>query len=412
MADGSRRDAQAGPRALGHVGRLARGTAGAKLRLRALVVDDDRNDAELLARELARGGYDLTLHRVDTGADMRRALAAGPWDIILCDYVLPGFGAAAALAIVQEGNDDIPFIVVSGTIDEVRAVEILKAGAHDFVLKDQLARLLPAIGRELREAEIRRERRQALEDLKSAVRVRDDFLSIASHELRTPLTSLSLQIDFTIRLARGQTRRPQASGEDLGEEIGRRLERAAAQAEKLAALIDKLLDVTRMTSGHLVINRQSGDLTNLVVDVVDRARASVAGSAADIAVQADVGVMGCWDLVLVETVVTNLVSNAIKFGAGKPVAVTVSMVGSRARLTVADQGIGIPTDAQRRIFERFERANPADNYGGFGLGLWIVREVVEAHGGTIDVSSSPGVGTTFVVELPSHPNDLDALATA
>ena len=118
-----------------------------------------------MARELARGGYDLTLDWVDTESDLRRALAAGPWDIILCDYVLPGFGAIAALAIVQEGSDDVPFIVVSGTIDELSAVEVLKAGAHDFVLKHQLARLLPAIGRELREAEIRRERRQALEDL-------------------------------------------------------------------------------------------------------------------------------------------------------------------------------------------------------------------------------------------------------
>ena len=126
-----------------------------------------------------------------------------------------------------------------------------------------------------------------------------------------------------------------------------------------------------MTSGHLVINRQSGDLTALVADVVDRARPSAAERGTDIGLQADSEVSGFWDLVLLETVVTNLISNAAKFGAGKPVAVTVAMLGSMALLTVADQGIGIETAAQRRIFERFERADPGDNYGGFGLGLGL-----------------------------------------
>jgi len=411
MDDGSHRKGTSHPPDIGTLQGISAQRVPAKRRLRVLVVDDDCEDAELLGRELGRGGYDVELKRVDTDADLRRALASASWDVILCDFVLPGFGAVPALAIVQEGGDDIPFIVVSGAVDEVAAVDILKAGAHDFVLKHRLARLLPAINRELKEAEIRRERRQALEDLKAAVRVRDEFLSIASHELRTPLTALSLQIEFAIRLAQGRARRSQQSADETREEMGWRLVRAARQADRLAALIDTLLDVSRIASGHLVVNRQSGELTAIVADVVDRARPSAAASATEIELHADTVVSGAWDLLLIETVVSNLVANAIKFGAGKPVAVTVSMLGPVARLMVVDQGIGIALADQHRIFGRFERAVSAATFGGFGLGLWIVRQVVEAHAGTIEVSSSPGEGTSFVVELPRYPSELNAVLT-
>jgi signal transduction histidine kinase len=142
------------------------------------------------------------------------------------------------------------------------------------------------------------------------------------------------------------------------------------------------------------------DLANLVRELVDRARESSERQGAEIRVDAADAVTGFWDRLLIESVVTNLLSNAIKFGAGKPIVVTVAAVGAKARLSVADHGIGIEPEARDRIFERFARAVSERHYGGFGIGLWVVRQAVEAHGGTIQISSAPGSGSTFVVELP------------
>ena len=374
--------------------------------LRVLLIEDSPDDAALFERELGRSGRDLTLERVETEATLRSALAKVRWDAILCDYNLPGFGAMAALAVLQETGNDIPFIVVSGTVGEETAVEALKAGAHDFVMKDRLARLLPAISREIREAEVRRERRQAMEDLRRAVEVRDEFLSVASHELRTPLTALDLQIDFALRLSRGQTQGGLGAGETLLHQVGVKLERAARQVDRIAALIDNLLDVTLMASGRLVLTQRRVDLTMLVGELVDRLRESSEKQCADIRVDAADTVIGFWDQLLIESVVSNLLSNAIKFGAGRPIVVTVAAVDAKARLTVADHGIGIDPEARDRIFERFGRGVSERHYGGFGLGLWVARQAVEAHGGTIQVSSAFGSGSTFVVELPM-PNERD-----
>lgn len=363
-------------------------------RLRLLMVEDSEDDAALLAREIRRAGYDLLHRRVETGAAMRAALAADEWDAILCDYRVPGFGALGAIAVAQEGERDIPFIVVSGTINEEAAVDVLKAGAHDFVVKDRLARLVPAIARELKEAEIRRERRQALEDLKLAVKARDEFLSIASHELKTPLTALDLQIWSALALVRGR------SLEGLGQKLTGKLQVAARQVDRLTSLINNLLEVTRITSGRMRLAKRETDLAEIVRDVATRSREVLAGDTTKIQVNAADPARGFWDPVLLETIVNNLVSNAVKFGAGRPIEVAVAADAELATLTVRDHGLGIEPRDQKRIFERFEKAVPDHHFGGFGVGLWIARKATEAHDGRIRVSSVPGAGSTFVVELP------------
>jgi signal transduction histidine kinase len=359
--------------------------------LRLLVVEDSEDDAALLALEVRRGGYALTHQRVETAETMRAALAAGQWDIILCDYRLPSFDVLAAIKIAHESGHDLPFIVVSGAVMEETAVEVLKAGAHDFVVKDRLARLVPAITRELREAEIRRERRQALEDLKRAVQARDDFLAIASHELKTPLTTLRLQVWSAFRLIDDRV------GEGVRDKLIAKLAAAEHQVERLTALIDRLLDVTRMTSGRVQPERRDTDLAKIVRAVVSRSQEQ---DGVSIAVDSDGPVVGSWDPMLLETIVSNLVSNALKFGGGKPVEVAVSADGGLATFRVTDHGIGIEPSDQTRIFQRFERSIPERHFGGFGVGLWIARLATEAHDGRIRVSSAPGAGSTFVVELP------------
>ena len=294
----------------------------------------------------------------------------------------------------RESTRDIPFVVVSGTVKEETAIEILKSGAHDFIVKDRLARLAPAIARELKEAQIRHERRQALTELRLAVQARDEFLSIASHELKTPLTTVDLQIASALKLVRSHV------PNDVGEKVVSKLEAAERQIDRLAALINNLLDVTRITSGRLQLERQNTDLAMLVRDVAARSRQLLPGDRTSFVVDAEIPVLGFWDPVLLETIVSNLLSNAIKFGAGGPVEVAVSADKDLATLIVTDHGIGIDPCDQERIFQRFERAVPAQHFGGFGVGLWVVRQATEAHQGRIRVSSAPGVGTTFAVELP------------
>lgn len=363
-------------------------------RLRMLLVEDSEDDAALLALEIRKGGFELVLRRVETAVAMRAALDSEEWDAILCDYRLPGFGALAAIAVAQEGGHDIPFIVVSGTVKEEAAVEALKAGAHDFIVKDRLARLLPAITRELKEAEIRRERRQALGDLKLAVKARDEFLSIASHELKTPLTALDLQICSALRLVQGRAL------DGLGPKLTSKLHVATKQVERLKGLINNLLDVTKITAGRMRPVKRETDLAEIVRDVGTRSREMLGGSESQVHIDAGRPIRGFWDPVLLETIVSNLVSNAVKFGEGKPVEVTVGADAERATLTVRDYGIGISPSDQERIFGRFERAVPDKHFGGFGVGLWIARQATEAHDGTIHVSSTPGAGSTFVVQLP------------
>jgi CheY-like chemotaxis protein len=243
--------------------------------LRALLVEDSADDADLLRRELVRSGFDPETERVASAAEFSAALESKDWDIVLSDFSMPGFGGTAALDLLQARRLDIPFIIVSGTVGEDVAVEVMKAGAHDYFAKGKTIRLGSAIEREVREAERRRrlavdqkraevERELLLADLKTAVQARDDFLSIASHELKTPLTGLQLQVQGLARIC---VRDPAASVPAAAFES--RVHSMARQVGRLTTLIYSLLDVTRITSGDMVLSRESLALDDLVVDVVN-----------------------------------------------------------------------------------------------------------------------------------------------
>lgn len=233
---------------------------------------------------------------------------------------------------------------------------------------------------------------------KEALRARDTFLSIASHELKTPLTPLVLQIQSVQRLAEKS-----ADGTIPAATVLDRLARAEKQVAHLDALVNKLLDVSRLTERRLVLEPERVDLAAIVNDVVERLRPEAESAGCPIEVRAPHPVLGDWDRLRLDQVVSNVLSNALKYGRGKPVVVVAQRQGDSAQLSVRDQGIGISSDDQRRIFRRFERAVSDQHYGGFGLGLWISREVLERMGGTIRVESKPGEGATFVVTLPALP---------
>ena len=224
------------------------------------------------------------------------------------------------------------------------------------------------------------------------VRERDEFLSVASHELRTPVTALQLQLQLLHRTA-------QRSMNELPEMLDSKVDALERQTRRIALLVNELLDVSRMRLGRLELRYEELDLAQVAREAADHLREDVmrSGSSLQLDVQP---VQGRWDRLRIEQVVTNLLANASKFGEGKPILLAVEADERWARLRVEDRGMGIPSEHHGRVFERFERAVPAENFGGLGLGLYVARQIVEAHGGRIRVASAPGEGSTFTVELP------------
>ncbi|WP_437821538.1 AAA family ATPase [Sorangium sp. So ce1078] len=226
-----------------------------------------------------------------------------------------------------------------------------------------------------------------------AIRMRDEFLTVATHELNTPLTSLTLSLESMDRAARsGRPWDPQA--------ISRQIDRALRQATRLTRLNNQLLDVSRIHADRLPLEIEEVNLGSVVREVVARLKLDLERAGCSVSLRDSGRVVGLWDRSRVDQIVTNLLANAIKFGAGKPIEVSLGEEAGAARLSVRDHGIGVDPLRQRQIFERFERAVSDRHYGGLGLGLYISRRIAEAHGGSIRVQSALGAGATFIVELP------------
>jgi signal transduction histidine kinase len=226
------------------------------------------------------------------------------------------------------------------------------------------------------------------------VALRDEFISIASHELRTPLSSLLLTAQGLARSLDRPGRGPSR------EELARALDVCVRQTTRLTLLVDRLLDSSHLAAGSFELRPEKVALVDVVRDVAQTFAPDAARAGSSIDVVGESEVQGRWDRMRIEQVVSNLLRNAITFGLGRPIRVAVTKEGDGARLTVVDQGVGIPREAQARIFDRFERAVSAKNYGGMGLGLYVVSRIVQAHGGHVEVESEPGHGATFIVDLP------------
>ena len=235
--------------------------------------------------------------------------------------------------------------------------------------------------------------KQVEAQLQQAVAARDDFLSIASHELRTPLTSLQLELQtLQRRLARSPPLPP--------DQLAHRLDNSVRQVGRLGALVSSLLDISRLTAGRIDLELAQVDLAEVAREVTARLRDDAARAGSALEFLAAEPAVGLWDRLRLEQIAVNLISNAIKYGGGRPIEVSVEHDGAQARLQVRDRGIGIAPEDQARIFDRFERAVSGRHYGGFGLGLWIVRQMVHALQGGIWVASRLSEGSTFTVELP------------
>ncbi len=226
--------------------------------------------------------------------------------------------------------------------------------------------------------------------LREAVRARDEFLAIAAHELRNPMHALALQVTVMLSVAHRKGDR----------ELVERLEKVQLTVDRYVRRATVLLDVSRITTGGLHLDRERFDMVPVVCAVLDAASAEATFHQVELRPSLPPTLSGRWDRLAVEQVAGNLLSNALKYGAGAPVDVTLARDGDDAVLTVRDRGIGISEEDQRRIFERFEQVVGPHSRGGFGIGLWLARSLVEAHGGSIAIESTPGRGSAFTVRLP------------
>ena len=238
--------------------------------------------------------------------------------------------------------------------------------------------------------------RLAREIAEKSVQLRDDFLSVAAHELKTPLTAFKMQIEFLKKLLSEES----CSNLPKIETILNAIETSKDQLEQFLRLLDDLLNAQHISSGKLFIERENVDLSFIIRNVIESYQEIIRKDGCSIKLATDSSINGFWDSARVRQVVSNLVSNAIKYGAGAPIEVETSRVGSSARIMVRDHGIGIAKEEQGKLFRRFERVTSAKGIQGFGLGLYITKQIVEAHGGKIWVESEPSKGSTFYVELP------------
>jgi len=269
-------------------------------------------------------------------------------------------------------------------------------------LKDELGREVVALTteREPTAQQLEAYKRQVAE-LQRAVEARDEMLSVVGHELRNPISPLFLQVGMLLNSARQA--RDVGDGKVDAAWLAPRLEGLELRIHRFLAVLDRLLDVSRLGSGHIDLVLEIVDVCDIVRDIATRFERDASAARCELRVSAEGSLTGYWDRLRLEQIVSNLLSNAVRYGAGAPIEVTVSSDADSAVLRVRDHGIGIADADQRRIFERFERAERRPRHGGFGVGLWVVKSLCQALGGTVALDSAPSRGATFTVTLPRTP---------
>jgi two-component sensor histidine kinase/CheY-like chemotaxis protein len=343
-----------------------------KRSLRVLLVEDSEDDAELMLRELQRGPWEVRSHHVDGTRAMTEALAASAWDVVISDYYLPGFGGLEALALLRQKRPGTPFILVSGAIGEEAAVAALKAGANDYLMKDRLARLIPAVQRSLEEAEARRARLQAEDDLRASLTEKETLLKEIHHRVKN-----NLQVVYSlINLQTRHVRDPKTL-EGLCD---------CRDRVKAMAMVHEMLygskDLGRIDFGQYIQELTRG-LTQ-----------SYAAEGVGVSVDAEGVRLGIDEAVPCGLLVYELVSNSLKhaFPGGRRGKVSVSFTRDAAggvRLVVQDDGVG------------FARPSGTGSDENASLGLKLVRTLTEQLNGRME-EPSDGPGTRVGISFPPH----------
>lgn len=366
--------------------------------LAVLHIEDNNLDAELVAKALRKDGFSISVAVVQNEADFEREIRLRPPDVVLADYNLPQWKGMEALEVLKRKALDIPLILVSGALGDVTAVECIKRGATDYVLKDSLARLPEAIRRALQEKHLLRLRRRAEEDLaKKAVELArsnadlEQFAYIASHDLQEPLRMVAAYTQLIAERYRGK----------LDENADKFIGYACEGALRMQTLINDLLAFSRIGRTGVTAGRVNCDaamaevLLNLGPAIRD------CGAAVSYAPLPEV-----WaDSSQMTQVFQNLIGNAIKFRGKEPpeILVQAEKAGQDWLFTVSDNGIGIAPESAENIFVAFQRLHTRTEYPGNGIGLSICKKIIERNGGKIWVASAASKGSSFKFTLPIHP---------
>jgi signal transduction histidine kinase len=355
-------------------------------RLDVLIIEDNSDDLELILGILRHSGYYPRYKYVDNARSLSEALRQQAWQIVLSDFRLPQFSGAEALRIIRDSFGlDVPVIFVSGAIGEETAVELMRTGAQDYVLKDKLVRLPLAIERELHAAETRRQQKESEEQLALE---REKFVSIIAHDLRAPVQ----RVEAMAQLLRSEY--PEI--DDGGKDIITRIERAAA---RIRLMLVSLLDYSRFSRGAI-----DGKTTALAA-VIDDALENIGIDHALVDLRIDLNGIGHvkGDAVLLGHVIQNLVGNAIKFRRPDArLAVTIdarAVDDNRVEVSVTDNGVGIEPRFADQVFEMFYRLHNDDEYQGTGIGLAICKKIINDHGGKIWIDTAFSGGTRVVFTL-------------
>ena len=237
--------------------------------------------------------------------------------------------------------------------------------------------------------------RQRVAELEESLRARDEFIATIGHELKNPVTPVLLQmrqLHSSVTAA--------GSGQVPAEVLVPRMDSMLARLRGFLCTLNRILDVSSINSGRIALQFEQVDLVEVVRGVAADMERETAASQSLLTVHARERVMGRWDRLRLEQICSNLLSNAVRYGLGNPIDITVTTQGATAVLEIRDRGLGIPADELEIIFERFERGSRSRQTGGFGVGLWVVKKLCRALGGDVEVQSKPGQGSTFTITLP------------
>jgi signal transduction histidine kinase len=376
-------------------------TTSALTPLRALLLEDNEDDALILGRHLRQGGYELDFERVETPVAFEEALDRGGWDVVFADYVLPGYSGLSALKSVQRRELDLPFIIVSGKIGEETAVKAIKAGAHGYVLKSNLVRLASVVDRELRAWQDRVDHRRTQEqlqlqsvalaertlELERSNRELEEFAYIASHDLSAPLRVIAGYIGLFVH----------RHGDSVDAQARQLLESAARGTERMQRLIDDLL-VYSLASGN-ALELADVDAAEVIREVLEDFSTQIAETTADIAVGPMPRIQSSYGPL--SQVLHNLVGNSLKFANDSPphIEISASKLAAAWRFSVRDNGIGIEPQHVDTAFRMFQRLHGA-TYPGTGIGLALSKRMVERLGGELWHEPAPGGGSIFSLTIP------------
>ncbi len=394
-----------------------------------LIVDDLPEN--LLALEALIRAPGRIVHRAGSAEAALALLLEHEFALAIVDVQMPGMNGFELAELMRgtERTRHIPIIFVSAAGRELNyAFQGYESGAVDFLHKPldphavvskvsvfvDLHQHHKALRHEMeslaaahrKQEELVQQLQQTQHELERAVRMRDDFMSMVSHELRTPLNTLYLEAQLRqLHLSKGNL------ANFAPDRLPAMIERDQRQIRNMVRLIDDMLDVTRMRRDALSIQTKPVDLAVLAHAVVENLRHQAEAAGVAIAMEAPAELHGVWDEFRIEQVLTNLLTNALRYGGGEPVEMVVQQVGDAARVSVRDHGIG--PDDHERIFEQFERTEHSRQHAaGLGLGLYITRKIVGLHDGQISVESTPGQGATFIVDLPLHAKAVDSTPKA